>query len=646
MPLESPPFYAWVVTEMHEQYRRDFPVTEWGMRALFILFLFLGVRYQIKLLDYLVFGDETETIVASKMMAAGMSLYSEIFNHHGPMTFFSGYFIELIGDHGVRAHRIPIVLLQIVSMVCVYFSPIFRDTNTRIIYTILASTVMLILLPDLFGSMYLYQNIAGLFTVIILAQYTLPAIICENRVNKSAAVIGNALIAILPFIAITYAPLAAILFLVSFRFSLFKSTFLGLIIGGAISIAFLCATGSLPGFFAFHIYLNSKVLPLYNGGQSPAQLIFTAFKAVTGSIAGFSTLCLVVASVAASARFEKSFPWRSLLLAAGIGSLLIRGDDFHGLPYYYALLALPIALLANVVLSAQAVQVIMCLALICMAKLSMVLPGERERLRSVRNPVVTEFSQLAEAFTSQDDRVIVYSFNNNEYIASHRLPASGHFFYLPWQEKYNEDPQYGIKIDACQDIKTYGPKLMMIDKWKVWGAFSWESYAGCIQQTLDSDYVQMTGKPYYLRKDIYSSFISDKSLGKRLESADFIAANDMQQPDEKSMYSVSGNDPYMLFELKNPVPTDDKRISFNLSCENSTSKSVPVQIYWATDKEDFSEGRSFIASVQNGRTSIDMEKLPNWQDGQSLKGIRLDLVDKACSKALFNEVEVEDGVKK
>ena len=55
---------------------------------------------------------------------------------------------------------------------------------------------------------------------------------------------------------------------------------------------------------------------------------------------------------------------------------------------------------------------------------------------------------------------------------------------------------------------------MLIDKWKVWDRYSWDSYAGCIQKIIDKDYSQVLGKPYYIRKDILSDdrfFITDNN---------------------------------------------------------------------------------------------------------------------------------------
>ncbi|MGB9618618.1 MAG: hypothetical protein ACPL7J_14965, partial [Desulfomonilaceae bacterium] len=130
-------------------------------------------------------------------------------------------------------------------------------------------------------------------------------------------------------------------------------------------------------------------------------------------------------------------------------------------------------------------------------------------------PTETEFSRLVAEFTGPEDKIIAYSFQNFQYLVSGRLPASGHFFYLPWQEKYNENPKFGISIDACRQIREAAPKVMLIDKWKVWDTYPWDSYAGCIQELLDSNYRQIPDRPYYVRNDLLRGLDDHFLIGNR-----------------------------------------------------------------------------------------------------------------------------------
>jgi hypothetical protein len=471
---------------------------------LYGLFILLAIRYQIKLLNYVEFGDESETIVAAKMIAAGSSLYSQIFNHHGPLTFLPGILLEKIGGFGIIGHRILIVILQIIALLSIYFSPLLNGNFIKNLYVIVAASIMLLYLPEIFGHMYMYQVLAGLLLIIILAQYTLPSIVSSSQLSTRTVVIGNILIASLPFLAITYTPISVLLFFASLRKNLVSKSSISFIAGIVANIIFLITIGSISGFFAFHIYLNLKVLPLYNtGSQSALNLILLAFNSATSSIGQFSIFLILFGGISFLTRFEKTFPWRSIFIGLGIGSLLIRGINFHALPYFYSLLALPLIFFNKKTILPQHYQLItLILISICITKLSLLIPGDRQKLQAKKIPISTEFSQFAQFFTEKNDRIIAYSFQNFQYIAADRLPASGYYFYLPWQEKYNENPKFGISINACKEITEYQPKIMLIDKWKVWDSFTWESYGSCIQKLLDKNYVQWPERPYYIRKDL------------------------------------------------------------------------------------------------------------------------------------------------
>lgn len=471
--------------------------------ALFFMFALLGFRYQALLLSYREWGDESETIVAAKMMAAGMRLYSEVFNHHGPLTFLPGIIVEKIGNYGVNGHRVPIALLQIIAVISIYKTPIISTTVRRIVVSVAAATMILVFMPDLFGHMYKYQTIAGLLLVIILSQYALPAIFSPEVLTSSRVVFCNALIASLPFLAVTYLPITVLLFFCSLRARYFRFAVIGSFLGLALNSIFLGVYGSFPGFFAFHIYLNAAILPLYVGLQPGGELIINALKVATSDVAHFFSLIILFLSAAVLAVKEKGLPWRTLLLVAGICSLLMRGAGFQGMPYFYSVFALFIpAFIGIETLSSQSKYVAMGFVLLSILKISLLIPGDKQKILSQTIPAETEFSRFVQEFTTKDDRIIAFSFQNFQYLVSNRLPASGHFFYLPWQEKYNKNPKFGVVIDACEQIRESKPKVMLIDKWMVWDRYSWDSYAGCVQGLVDDNYFQVPGRPYYIRKDL------------------------------------------------------------------------------------------------------------------------------------------------
>lgn len=484
--------------------------------TLLLLFVILSFRYQYFLLNYREWGDESETIVAVKMMAAGMKLYSEVFNHHGPLTFLPGVITEKLGDFGIVGHRVSIAILQTFAVLSIFYSPVLKFTSQKILASVASATVILIFMPDILGHMYKYQTIAGVFLVVILSQYTVPIIFCSENLGKLRVILGTILIVSLPFLAVTYSPIAALLFIASFRRKHLRYIVIGFAVGLITNLLFLSIYGSFFGFLAFHLYLNMQVLPFYTGLQLGGELIINVVSVVTSDLTHFLSFIAILVSILILAKKENNFPWRTFFLVAGLLSLLARGSGFHGMPYFYAILPLISLNLGSVDTSSRASkQVILFFVLLCVIKISLILPGDKQKMTSSPIPTETEFSSLVDDFTDPEDRIIAYSFQNFEYLVADRLPASGHFFYLPWQEEYNKLPKFGIKIDACKQIKEVMPKVMLIDKWNVWGRFSWNSYAGCIQELLDSDYSQVPDRPYYVRSDLVNRFDDLSEAGER-----------------------------------------------------------------------------------------------------------------------------------
>ena len=356
---------------------------------------------------------------------------------------------------------------------------------------------MVIYLPEMYGHNYLYQTLAGLMLIIILSQYTLPAIACPEALGRKRIAAGNLLLGSMPFLAVTYLPLSVLLFAASSRkpFLARALAFAGAAV--VANVVFLALVGSLPGYFAYHIYFNSSVLPLLTGGHGFAQFLAAAYGAVTQNLGGFLALTLVVSSIAAIAsRDANPFPWRALFVGLAIGSLVVRaGHVIHQLAFYYACLALPAALLGRITgLRWQSALIASALLIVCAARLSLLAPGDKQRLLSHAIAPATEFSELARAVTNKDERIIAYTFKNYEYIAADRLPASGHFFYLALQATYNEMPCCGIKIDACEQISAAKPKAILLDKGTLFPGYPWDSYARCVQSVVDRDYYQVSGR--------------------------------------------------------------------------------------------------------------------------------------------------------
>lgn len=475
-----------------------------GLLAL-LLYAVLLVRYQIQLLGYMDWEDESETVVGARLMAEGWRLYGDFFNHHGPLTFLTGWILEQFGDFGIAGHRVPVLLLQWVALAALVFSPLVRDRLVTLLYACIVGAVMVLYLPELLGHMYKYQTIAGLMLLIALAQFVLPSILRpEQRLHSARIVAGNLLLVSLPFFAITYIPVTLMLLAAAARRNQWRLALIALGIGLGLNLLFLLATGSLRGYLAYHFYLNAKVLPLYDGPQGLWDMFLHVYRSVTDRLMHLLIMLVLVLGLTRLAACEQSFPWRALVVGVALATLLVRAGDheFHRLTYLYACMPVPLLLFNYVARPGWAWLPLLALLLTLLLKLSLVLPQDRARLEAKPLPDQSEFSELVKLMTEPDDRIIAYAFRNLEYIHSGRLPASGNYFYFPWQEKYNESPVLGVKIDTCADIDAARPKLMMIDRIDVLERYSWDSYGGCVQDLMDAHYTRIAHRPFYVRNDI------------------------------------------------------------------------------------------------------------------------------------------------
>ena len=70
----------------------------------------------------------------------------------------------------------------------------------------------------------------------------------------------------------------------------------------------------------------------------------------------------------------------------------------------------------------------------------------------------------------------------------------------------------GIRINECQDIINSNPKIMYIDKWKVWDTYDFESYASkCFIDIMNNNYTKIKNKPYYIRNDVFQKIYGIES---------------------------------------------------------------------------------------------------------------------------------------
>jgi hypothetical protein len=473
----------------------------------------LILRRQIMGLRVLEIGDESETIVTAKMIAAGDRLFSEVFNHHGPLTFLPGYIVSLFGDQAIPAYRIPMLLGQWAVLAALFWSPLLKGTGLRRWIALGVGALLVHYLPVVLGNAYLYQTMAGHMFAIALAVLVLPVVVEPERLPGTWQIaIGNLMFACLPFLAFIYIPWAGLLFLAALRLDTLKASVLWLSIGVALNLLWLMAAGSITGFIAYHFYMNIVVLPGFIGHDGAGTFLNVLIDALFSGRYAWLVGSAFVAFAAGLLWSDRSLlRWRTAFVVLALMGLLIRGALLHGLPYYYALATLPMLFLVHVRPASRWVS-IAAFAFFAVAALDTLRPPLRQAIGTLPMKKIAkseENADLIRRVTAPEDRILVFTWANFIYLFAGRLPASGYFFYFPWQAEYSRHPVLGINIDVCSDIRTKRPKAVLRDGQPAFflplPQFQWASYGGCIDEVLAADYVKLLNRSLYLRRDVFAA---------------------------------------------------------------------------------------------------------------------------------------------
>jgi len=461
------------------------PVLPNGFQAAILLVVVaLAVRCQISMLNYGFWQDEFETMVASKMMGAGLRLYTDIFNQHGPLIFAFGSALEAITDATIADYRIVIAVADdrrpatLVRADAVAFAPAWADNRS----CPHGRRPPVCFWPD-----------------VPLPNRCWPV---RRRSDCSASPASPARQA--RYIDRTSrSRRPSSLLPPVFRLHLCRRICRADPMLAILNAAFIIARCSTSGFIVEHFYLNLAIYPAFGNNNFAETWLMQRNSFLLAAAIG---VVLILATAGCLVLRRRGVRWRAAVFVLALLSLLGRGPGFQGIQFYYALLPLVLAAtpwvpLTNTARRCASLGVIFA----CLVKLSLLLPSDARRIEVGQIPTRSAFSDLVKRYTEPSDRIISYSFDNFEYILSQRLPAVADFYFLPQQAVYNARPMLGILSDPCKDIRVSRPKFVKLDKWLAWGRFSWESYGSCIDSIMQDSYGHVKGTPIYIRNDLWPS---------------------------------------------------------------------------------------------------------------------------------------------
>jgi hypothetical protein len=489
-------------------------------------------------LAFLELSDETEKFVAAQMLSHGMRLYDDVFAHHGPLSYMLAHlhtaFVSLTDF--TRA-RLIVVALAIACVLAVAASPILRSPLARLwataLFVAMLSSVWLV--QDL--HMLLYQPIGGFLFAVALGHLALPALL-DGKAGRAGAFISGAALASAFFAAFTFS-LAAILLLLGTAFALIKSDgapeglphvagsfILGAVTASALVTLWLLTYGDMSGYFAYHFYFNQVIYSKFIE-YSPFDVLHNFFISLDPArLVQTVAICTLLAWIVLTLSFVRQAHGRITpriagsvaILAASILMLNPRGQStFHNGGFVVASLAVFSLVLArqmdalvarNRIIPAYVLAAGALLTTVVFEGASRIAAaglygGLRGNYNQVQlKPSSDDLFNIVRAITKPDERVQSLVFWPAFYIYADRLPASGHYYYLPWQAAYKRSPLDGHNIDICHDLETQKPIVVFFDDYRVWNKYSMQEYEPCIQEILGKAYFRLpNAREVFLRTD-------------------------------------------------------------------------------------------------------------------------------------------------
>ena len=509
-----------------------------GVFALIYAVLLFGINVKEGLRLFEI-GDETEKFVAAKMLRHGQHLYRDVFAHHGPIAYMMAHFYTaVVSETDFSFIRLELAVLALASCFAISFSPILKNITTRI----WAAALYLFILSSVWAvqsiHMLLYQQIGGFLFVIALSQMLIPALLAEP-ISKAGLFFSGFSLTLACFSAYAFGP-AAVLFVASSTLALIATKqnlkihasnfLLGSVLAIAIVVWWLIFFGDLLGYLIYHFYFNQEIYThfiAFSTRQILNNLLFSTasdhiIQTLAVSFFGVWACALAFITLNKTAT-AKSFVLKSAAICLLFMAVLLvnpRGQyGFHNAGFVvlnFAAIALLAAFILQKQLSSLSVRSTVC-ALTCMVLfIFFVEYASKSAVSTMSGVTKKEYPlQLVDLKLSDDpvyhyirsivkdnETILSLPFNPILYVKANRLPASGHYYYLPWQATYNRAPLLDYKIDICNDIDIKKPPVIWFDDWRVWNHFSISEYEPCIPTILAKHYIQHPEDPsFFIRTD-------------------------------------------------------------------------------------------------------------------------------------------------
>ncbi len=513
------------------------------------------------------FNDETEKLIAILMIKSGGRLYNNVFSHHGPIIFILEHFFYTIGARSIPALRIVPILISYLSILAILTSPALKSMSARFI-SAGSFCIGLLMLQTIYPfSLSLYQNFAGHFLFCAAALWIFPFLL-GVPFSRSASFFGGlatglAFFTGYPYICTIFFLSCIIIFKAiinkkqfNFEVQSIYYAFSGALLILTIVALWLLLYGDIKGYFVYHFYFNQIVYTQFadfepftifiliipfinfiytykyfqNDWLWLACFIFSLVPLYTtllfqyvpklsttkkmSSNAVLFVLCML-SIMYANPRSSIGFQATTMVIYLLGFIALIFGLSFEQKVKFPKQWFLSILIILTVNISFIAAQ------FLTVTHLYDSNPLKYYKLKTNSLKISNEYDfKFIREIVRPDEKILALPLVPSFYIQTDRLPASGNYYFLPWQNRYSEQTLWNYKIDICADIKNNKPKVIFLDsRTKIWN-INPETYLKCIIDELNTKYLRTSIKEdLWIRADATAQ--NPKALAAALIPKDF-----------------------------------------------------------------------------------------------------------------------------
>ena len=493
-------------------------------------------------LEFPLYGDETEKILAARMIAGGQRLYGDVFAHHGPLNYLLAHIAASaapaaeVGDN-VAPYRAMQVLVACLGMATLWGSVAPRTVLEKRYFIALTMLLYGAYFLNIRAYLLLYHAIGGLLFANILFLFCVPAAL-GRRPPRGATLLSGAFAALALLCSYSYALPLAFLFLSAVVFNAATGlgardqlgfigvTFLGVACGAVPVVLWLVCFGDLPGYLVFHFYFNQMI---YAGFIEFSLLdAWGQFALGPGDDPRiiWPALVMLALPVFLAASIHRQRGLRGLdvagiaLLFLGVLYMNARNETGYGTfkaaPLQISCLAIVAFMLARLTAGAGQRRAGTVAALgLCGGAAGVVgwLETTDSLARNLSRAAMARYEAAAgqqraeaaamtswlDARLGPDVGMVSTPWNVEAYLLLGRAPAIATFYYLPWQAAYERRPALGLTRDYCAELDAAQPAILLVPPGaEVWG-HAFDAYAPCVRALVETSYAPTPFPGLFLR---------------------------------------------------------------------------------------------------------------------------------------------------